>query len=406
MKIALFVPSWPPGASPNGIVTYASQLVPALRQLGHEVFVLTSHKGDGDKDPYTIVLRNFFSARNLWGRAMFRLAPAVGAFNAASYSISTGIDELVHKHQLDVLEIEESFGWSYAVSRLNVLPVVVRLHGPWFLTGGFADPGDRIELHRHRREREGRGIQSAHLVTAPSAKVLQSVKDRYGLNLVGTRVIPNPLDAAEEEKTWNIDTCDNNSLLFVGRFDKLKGGDLVLRAFGELAMSYPKLKLTFVGPDGGLVGENNKIWSFEQFVRNNVSEQCQSRIVFRGQLDHSDVMSLRVESFLTIVASRHEMMPYSVLEAMSLGCPLVVTDVGGIPELIEDQRNGLLVPSQDLKAMTDACRKLLEDHALAVRIGRQAWYDCRKFHGSENIARQTVAAYQAAIAGFKPRSVI
>ena len=65
MKIALLVPSWPPGFSANGIVTYASQLVPALRRLGHEVFVLTACKATGDDDPYTIDLRGFVSPPSL-----------------------------------------------------------------------------------------------------------------------------------------------------------------------------------------------------------------------------------------------------------------------------------------------------------------------------------------------------
>jgi hypothetical protein len=54
MKIALLVPSWPPGFASNGIVTYAAQLVPALRGLGHEVFVLTSHFMGERRDPYAV----------------------------------------------------------------------------------------------------------------------------------------------------------------------------------------------------------------------------------------------------------------------------------------------------------------------------------------------------------------
>ena len=404
MKIALFVSSWPPGADANGIVTYASQVVPALRRLGHEVFVLAAHKGADDNDPYTIDLRNFASKPNLWDRATFKFIPATAAFNAVSSAIVSAIGELVDEHELNIFEIEESFGWSYAVSRLNVLPVVVRLHGPWFLNGRFNDPGDRIGLYRYRQQWEGRGIQHAHFVTAPTAEVLQAVKDRYGLNLVASRVIPNPLDAAVETAAWTIETCDKDSLLFVGRFDRLKGGDLVLRAFAALAPSYPKLKLIFVGPDRGIIGANNNLWTFERFVRNYFSEECRSRIEFRGQMDRSEVMSLRVKSLCTIIASQQEIMPYSVLEPMSLGCPLVATAVGGIPELIKDQRNGLLVPSQNEDAMSAACRKLLDDHALAARLGRQAWRDCRDFYGPDNIAVQMIAAYEEAIVAFKFRN--
>ena len=106
MKIALYVPSWPPGFSPNGIVTYASYLVPALRQLGHEVFVLTFAAGECD-DPYCIELRRFSPVHNLLNRALFRFAPETAHFNSISFAIANAIRELVAKHQIDVFEIEE-----------------------------------------------------------------------------------------------------------------------------------------------------------------------------------------------------------------------------------------------------------------------------------------------------------
>jgi glycosyltransferase involved in cell wall biosynthesis len=405
MKVALYVPSWPPGFIANGIVTYASQLVPALRRLGHEVFVLTPRKETNDIDPYTIDLQALASAPTLWDRAMFRVVPERASYKAASSIIASAIRSLVQRHQLDVLEIEESFGWSFAISLLRLMPVIVRLHGPWFLNGRFNDPDDGIASNRRREEREGRGIQRADFVTAPSLEVLQAVKRHYGLTLTASRVIPNPLEAVAETEIWNVKTSSHDSLLFVGRFDSRKGGDVVLRMFSELAACYPKLTLKFVGPDRGIKVAKGKIWCFDDFIRNSIPEECRSRIEFRGRMDHSDLMCLRRKCFTTVVASQYEIMPYSVLEAMSLGCPLVATAVGGIPELIKDGRNGLLLPSQDVGAMARACQRLLDDKGLAARIGRQAWRDCRSFYAPEKIAEQTVEAYQEAIDTFKRRKI-
>src|SRR5262245_1074097 len=133
MKIALYVPSWPPGSAPNGIVTYASHVVPALRRLGHKVFVLTPNRAAHDDDPHTIVLRHFSSAPTLWDRVLWKLAPETALFKAPSSAIASAISDLAAKHGLDVFEMEESFGWSHAISRLKLVPVVVRLHGPWFI---------------------------------------------------------------------------------------------------------------------------------------------------------------------------------------------------------------------------------------------------------------------------------
>jgi len=112
---------------------------------------------------------------------------------------------------------------------------------------------------------------------------------------------------------------------------------------------------------------------------------------------------LRRSHFITIIASRYEIMPYSVLEAMSVGCPMAVTSVGGIPEIIRDHSNGLVVPSDDVRAMAEACRTLLDDRALAARLGQQAWRDCRDLYAPDRIAEQTVAVYREAIHAFRSR---
>ena len=400
MKIGLFAPYWPPGMGANGIVTYLSYLVPMLRQLGHEVFVLSYMVGENDR--HTIDLRNYASSSpSLLNRVMFKLAPEGTLFKTLSSAIGRAIGDLVSRHQIDVLEMEESFGWSLTVSRLKLLPVLVRLHGPWFLNGKFNNSSDESIEHFRRLKREGKAIEHAEYVTAPSAEVLRAVKDYYKLTLSASQVIGNPIDAAAESDTWNINSCDRNTVLFVGRFDARKGGELALRAVAELAAIRPEVRLIFIGPDDGIKGTGERKWSLENYVKNALPDWFQSRIQFRGQMSHADVMSIRAKCFATIIASQYEIAPYSVLEAMSLGCPIVATSVGGIPELIKNRHNGLLVPSNNVEAMTAAIHNLLDDHGCAVQIGRQAWLDCRNIYRPEGIAKRTVTAYQQAIDTFK-----
>jgi glycosyltransferase involved in cell wall biosynthesis len=396
MKIALYVPSWPPGFVASGIVTYASRLVPTLRQLGHEVFVLTPNKLADDT--YTIDLSAFVPLVTNFRRAMSKIAPTTTSFSSISNAIFAAVKYLIAKHQIDVLEIEESFGLSLRVSRSGLLPVVVRLHGPWFLRQQFSDFDNKLGHSFYRRRLEGIAIQASELVTSPSAQVLQCVRDNYKLDLVGSRVIPNPADAVDEAHRWD-STTRNQNLLYVGRFDKMKGGDSALLAFAELASLYPELTLTFVGPDHGIRSASGQVLTLNSYIRANLPAY-RSRIDFRGSMNQADVMSLRAKSFLTLVASRHETTPYSVLEPMSIGCPIVATAVGGIPELIRDQLNGLLVPAQDVKGLVAACQRSLENRAWAARLGYQAWLDCVKFYASSTIAAQTVQAYEEAIEKF------
>ena len=98
-----------------------------------------------------------------------------------------------------------------------------------------------------------------------------------------------------------------------------------------------------------------------------------------------------------LVASQFEILPYTVLEAMSVGCPIVASRVGGIPEPIADGENGLLFESQCIGQLTAACRQLLENHTLAASFGAQARKDCLARFTPKTIASETISAYQAAI---------
>jgi glycosyltransferase involved in cell wall biosynthesis len=400
MKIALYAPAWPPGLVANGIVTYASHLVPALRRLGHEVFVLTCDPGEST-DPHTINIRRFSPKPNILNKAWYQLAPEAAHYKFMSTTIARAIRYLVEHHQIDVFEIEESFGWSTAVSQLNLVPVVVRLHGPHFLMGRFDREYKNNKINQRRQQLEGRCIRQAHYVTANCAETLNAVRLRYELSLTNSRIIPNPINAAAESEAWSINSCSRDSLLFVGRFDKVKGGDLILRAFASLAASRPGLRLTFVGPDRGIEIDNGQICSFHDFVTQTFPEDVHSRIDFRGHMTHADVMSLRTQHFLTLIGAQYDTMGYMMMEAMSLGCPMVSTAVGGIPEYIKDKRNGLLVPSQDSNAMATACNSLLEDGTLAASLGRQAWLDCSQLYNYENVAAQMTSTYRVAIDKFK-----
>ncbi len=402
MRIALYVPAWPSGSRPNGIVTYGSHLVPALRALGHEVFIVTpeARSGSQEKDPYTIDLNQYEVPRSLWQSAVSRFSPNSALFKAASTQIASAIKDLVNRHQIEVFEIEESFGFSYAVSCLRIVPVVVRLHGPWFLNGRFDSSFVYSNNDLRREKRERRGIVAAEVVTSPSRITIEAVKSHYGIDLPMSFAIPNPITAVPQPKRWNIDTCEKDSLLFVGRFDKRKGGELVILAFSELATKNKNLRLTFVGPDLGVHDADGKLEFFNDYTSRVLSPDARSRVTFTHTQPHTAIAGLRGKHFATLCTSQSEIFPYSVLEPMSFGCPVVATSVGGIPEMIHSGRNGLLVPAQDIRAIVLAIQDLLDNPSAAAAYGEQAWEDCQNKFNSEQVALSTSNAYQRAIDRF------
>jgi glycosyltransferase involved in cell wall biosynthesis len=164
------------------------------------------------------------------------------------------------------------------------------------------------------------------------------------------------------------------------------------------------LKLVFVGPDRGLRIPSGETITYEQFVQTTLPERCKSSIEYHGTLSHFEVMRLRKRAFVTISASRYEVLPYSILEAMSLGCPLIASAVGGIPEVIRDSANGLLVKPNDVTSLVVACRRLLDAPHLATNLGGQARQDCKQFFDPRKIAIETADAYREAIRFFESHS--
>ena len=98
----------------------------------------------------------------------------------------------------------------------------------------------------------------------------------------------------------------------MGRFDHIKGGDLVVKAFAKLAERNPDLTMTMAGPDIGIDGVK-----LLDYARAKLSPSAFSRVTYLGELPHAAISDLRLRHFITICASRHEILPYSVMEAMA-----------------------------------------------------------------------------------------
>jgi glycosyltransferase involved in cell wall biosynthesis len=116
-----------------------------------------------------------------------------------------------------------------------------------------------------------------------------------------------------------------------------------------------------------------------------------------GQQPFSALASLRRKAMVTIICSRYENAPRALIEAMAMGCPIVAARVGGIPEILEDQRDGLLHRSEDQGDLAAQIIALLRCPSRGAELGSNAAMTClRRFH-PEIIARQTIEFYRRLI---------
>jgi glycosyltransferase involved in cell wall biosynthesis len=183
----------------------------------------------------------------------------------------------------------------------------------------------------------------------------------------------------------------------VGRFDKRKGGDLVLRAFDALAKIDHSLQLTFVGPDGGVIDSQGRRLCFNDARTTLCAESTRSRIDYRGGLDPQKIYPLRAEAYLTILASRWENQSYAALEAMAQGCPLVSSDAGGQGEFVVDGSTGLLAQTGSVDDLRRCIETMLHDSHGAAELGRCARDHVLAQFSPSVVVAKTMEVYEAAI---------
>jgi len=398
LTVGFFSPGWPLSNYPNGIVSYVENIISGFDKHSVDAVVLANSIAVDYKNGEVINVSKF-ADNQLGDRIIDAVLYRTSVSDALRSKIGRGVVRAVIASELplDILEMEESFGASgLDVSKLTI-PVVTRLHGPWFIVGDMLGvPKDRAFYRRIKLE--GQSIVNATAVTAPSQSVLDQVRDFYSIDLPQAKVIPNPAPSVVEiTKKWSLENCHNKTLLFVGRFDAVKGGDFALQAFRRLAIKDKDIQLNFVGPDRGIAYEGKHV-NFKQFVEQIIPEKdIKSRVLFLGQLTTEEINKHRVTARVTIVSSRYESFSMTLLEALSLGCPTVAMPVGGITELITDGVNGLLADQVSAEALAEKVYLLINDSALMQSLSQNALEDCTKKYHPTVVAKQTLEFYKSVI---------
>ena len=208
-------------------------------------------------------------------------------------------------------------------------------------------------------ERVPRLLQSSPIVTTPSAYLFEQMRP-YHKELV---LLPNPLDLGKY--SFKHRAHPGPKLVWLRAFHDIYNPSLAVQVVAQLARDFPDVRLIMMGPDSGdgSLERTNKLAS-----QLGVTD----RLTCTGPVPKHDVPHLLNQGDILLNTPRVDNTPVSVLEAMACGLCIVSTNVGGIPYLLKDESDSLLVPTGDVAAMAKAVRRFLDEDNLAERLSRNA----------------------------------
>ena len=368
--------------------------------------ILAHRVGKDNFDELIIDLSQIKASKQLHSRLIDKILCQVRIHNVEQFlcqrrwsyvgkRIIAGIESLTTVP--DLIEIEESRGLGKSLVLDASQTVITRLHGPWFIHAHILELDKKSDF-QPRVKAEGDAIKMSHGITSPSLDVLEQVRDYYDCALSEAKVIPNPVPSVVKSQQWQYQPVDIQTILMVGRFDLLKGGDLALDAFRIIAIQNKEVELLFVGPDNGVIVEG-KQYSFNEYMAVFIPEaEIKRRINFLGHCEAEKVAKLRRKASVTMMTSRHENFPMSLLEAVATGSPVVATAVGGIKEIITHDFNGLLAEPGSSESIAERVLELLGDAEKSSLLSRNAIEDSKKRFSPDVVAKQTMSFYQSIIA--------
>ena len=277
----------------------------------------------------------------------------------------------------DVAHVMANSGWAWHlfaapaiwIARLRGVPVGVNYRGG-DAEAFFARQFRWIRLSlRHARE-----------VIVPSG-FLRAVFARHG---VAASIVPNVVDVEAFHPAEQLPLRPH--LIVTRNLEPVYDIAMAIRAFAEVVPSHPDAHLT-------IAGSGPERAALERTV---AELRLGDSVRFTGRLDNAELPELYRSATLVLNPARIDNMPNSLLEAMASGVPIVSTNVGGVPHLVEDGETALLVAPGDAHAMAQAVRRVLDDPALGRRIAAAGVVASRRYAWGA-VRAEWFAAYARAV---------
>jgi glycosyltransferase involved in cell wall biosynthesis len=250
----------------------------------------------------------------------------------------------------------------------------------------------RFRVYDPLGDRERLQTLAADVVTAPSRSIIERLQRTWNIPSELIEHIPNVFVPPSELLRVTPET-NTQRVTFMGRLEPRKGIIELAKAIPIVLRAVPSTKFRVVGRSGPHpnTGEDLKL-----FMRRVLGSHA-GAVEFIDGVPYAEIPQLFAETDICVFPSVWENFPYVCLEAMAAARGIIGSSAGGMAEIIEPGRTGLLVPPRDHKAIGNAILELLRDPQRRIAIGGGAREHVLRAYAPDAIARRQEESYVRAI---------
>ena len=410
MRHLLICREYPPAPS-GGIGTYAATISRLLAACGETVHVI-GQLWDGAENAVEEHCRGKLIIHRVpyenWKSLLKgRPHPAIpcglsrNLFNSDlpaecfSWQASLLAEKLVSSEGIDLLEAQEYEAPLFYFQLRRALGLGPKLRPPCLIH--LHSPSEFIARHNNwkldspsiasAKRLEDRSIAAADALICPSRFLAKQAEEHYRMATGTVSIIPYPIgESVQCERNQN--TWEHGTICYIGRLEPRKGALEWIDAAVAVARLNPALKFEFVGANAlGL----NRIQG-EDVLRRLIPRDLRSRFVLQAEQKRSSIHSFLRNARLAVVPSRWENFPYSCIEAMASGLPVIATREGGMAEMIQDGRTGWLAPEATIAGLGEALQRALETPWTRIsEMGQEAAREIRRLCDNRRILEAHMA---------------
>jgi D-inositol-3-phosphate glycosyltransferase len=289
------------------------------------------------------------------------------------------------------LRLEQDLPWAHTA---HTLALVKNRH---LARGARPEPPERIAV-----EREIAG--SADLLVVSTDSEREDLVLGYGADRSRIAVVPPGVDLAvfrpqrRADALRRIGRPGQRLLLFVGRLERLKGVEIILRALPLLGTAGDGVRLLVLGADSQDAAESEK----ERLRQVAAELGILGRVEFAGAVSHDDLPAYYAAAEMCLMPSYSESFGLVGLEAQACGCPVVASNVAGLASVVRDGVTGYLVSGDDPADYALRMRRLLEEPELAQQLGRRGILIAQRFSW-DMMAERLISEFEDLIASRQVR---